>query len=98
MDERRPPRRLAALTGLCEVVLSNCNKVSLGMKLRKSEWSEEDLKQLAAMVAVGGTPLRAAAKFTRTMASCRKQARKMGVSFVDSRIRRKEMFATSAAD
>jgi hypothetical protein len=46
------------------------------MKLRKSEWSEEDLKQLAAIVAVGGTPLRAAAKFKRTMASCRKRARK----------------------
>jgi hypothetical protein len=68
------------------------------VKLRKSEWSEEDLKQLAAIVAVGGTPLRAAAKFKRTMASCRKQARKIGVPFADSRIRRKEMLAKSAAD
>jgi hypothetical protein len=51
------------------------------MKSRKSEWTEQELKQLAAIVAAGGTALRAAAKFNRRIASCRSQARKMGVPF-----------------
>jgi hypothetical protein len=68
------------------------------MKSRKRIWSEEELKRLAQIVAAGGTPLLAAAKFNRSMTSCRVQARKIGVPFVHSRIRRKEMLAKSAAD
>jgi hypothetical protein len=67
------------------------------MKSLKSEWTEEELKQLAAMVAAGGTALRAAAKFNRRIASCRSQARKMGVPFENSKIRRKNILAKCAA-
>ena len=41
------------------------------MKSRKTKWSDEELKQLAEIVAAGGTPLRAAAKLNRNMTSCR---------------------------
>ena len=67
------------------------------MKSLKSEWTEEELKQLAAIVAAGGTALRAAAKFNRRIASCRSQARKMGVPFENSKIRRKNILAKCAA-
>jgi len=67
------------------------------LKSRKSEWSEEELKQLAAIVAAGGTPFRAAAKFNRRIASCRSQARKMGVPFENSQIKRRNVLAKCAA-
>ena len=61
------------------------------MKSRKSKWSEEELKQLAEIVAAGGTPLRAAAKLKRNMTSCRIQARAMGVPFSPLRVRQKNL-------
>jgi len=51
------------------------------VRLRKSEWSVEELEQLAAIVAAGGTAFRAAAKFKRSIISCRNQACKMGMPF-----------------
>jgi hypothetical protein len=44
-------------------------------------WSEDELKQLAAIVAAGGTAFRAAAKFNRSMINCRNQARAIGTPF-----------------
>ena len=60
------------------------------MKSRKTVWSGEELKQFTEFVAAGGTPLRASVRFKRTVASCRSQARKMGVPSENSRIRRKK--------
>jgi hypothetical protein len=67
------------------------------MKPRKSVWSEEELKQLAAFAAAGGTTFRAAVRFNRSIASCRSQARKLGVPFENSKIRRKNILAKCAA-
>jgi hypothetical protein len=62
------------------------------VKLLRSEWTEEELKQLAAIAAAGGTPFRAAARLKRGMISCQIQARKMGVPFQHLKIRRKKIF------
>ena len=51
------------------------------MKSRKTVWWGEELKQLTEFVAAGGMPLRASVRLKRTVASCRSQARKMGVPF-----------------
>jgi hypothetical protein len=67
------------------------------MKSRKTKWSEEELKQLAEIVAAGGTPLRAAAKLNRNMTSCRIQARVMGTPFAPLRVRRKILLQKCAA-
>jgi len=67
------------------------------MKSRKTVWSEEELKQLTEFVAAGGTPLRASVRFKRTIAGCRIQARKMGVPFENSTIRRRNILAKCAA-
>jgi hypothetical protein len=67
------------------------------MRSRNGKWSEEELKQLAAIVAAGGTPVRAAAKFNRRIASCRSQTRKMGVPFENSQTKRRNFLAKCAA-
>jgi hypothetical protein len=67
------------------------------MKSRKSKWSEEELKQLAEIVAAGGTPLRAAAKLKRNMTSCRIQARAIGMPFSPLRVRQKNLRQRCAA-
>jgi len=67
------------------------------MRSRYGKWSEEELKQLAAIVAAGGTPFRAAAKFKRSIQSCRSQARKMGVPFENLQIKRRNILAKCAA-
>ena len=67
------------------------------MKSRKTKWSEEELKQLAEIVAGGGTPLRAAAKLNRNMTSCRIQARALGTPFIPLRVRRKTLLRKCAA-
>jgi len=67
------------------------------MKLRKNKWSEEELTQLAEIVAAGGTPLRAAAKLKRNMTSCRIQARALGTPFSPLRVRRKNLRQKCAA-
>jgi hypothetical protein len=61
--------------------------------LRKSEWSAEELEQLAAIVAAGGTAFRPAAKFKRSIISCRNQACKMGKPFTPVRTTRKNILA-----
>jgi len=53
---------------------------------RRRPWSENDLERLAAIVAAGGTPIRAAAALNRRIASCQQQARKMGTPFPLQRI------------
>jgi hypothetical protein len=67
------------------------------MKSRKSIWSEEDSRELAAMVAAGGTPLRAAVRLNRSISSCQTQARKLGKPFENSKIRRKNTLKKCAA-
>jgi hypothetical protein len=67
------------------------------MKLLRSGWTEEELKQLAAIAAAGGTLFRAAAKLKRSIASCRTEARKIGVPFEHSKIMRKNILAKCAA-
>jgi hypothetical protein len=67
------------------------------MKSRKTKWSEEELKQLADIVAAGGTPLRAAAKLNRNMTSCRIQARALGTPFAPLRVRRRDLQRKCAA-
>jgi hypothetical protein len=67
------------------------------MKSRKTVWSEEELKRLAEFVVAGGSPVRASVRFGRTIASCRRQARKMGVPFEYSKTMRKNMLAKCAA-
>ena len=67
------------------------------MRYRNDEWSEEELKQLTDFVAAGGTPLRASVRFKRTIASCRIQARKIGVPFENSKIRRRNILAKCVA-
>jgi hypothetical protein len=60
-------------------------------------WTDEELKQLSALIAGGGTALRAAAKFNRSIISCRNQARKMGTPFTHVRIVRMNIRAKCAA-
>jgi hypothetical protein len=67
------------------------------MTSRNRQWSEEELKQLAAIVSAGGSPFRAAVRFNRSIASCRSQARKMGVPFENSRTKRRNFLARCAA-
>ena len=67
------------------------------MKLRKTAWSEEELKQLEEFVTAGVTPLRASVRFKRTVASCRFQARKLGAPFEHTMIRRRNILAKCAA-
>jgi hypothetical protein len=65
--------------------------------MNKRSWTDDELKQLAAMAAAGGTAFRAAARFNRSIASCRNQARKMGTPFPHVRFARMNMRAKSAA-
>jgi hypothetical protein len=67
------------------------------MKLRRSVWSAEELVQLTEFVAAGGTPIRASVRFKRSIVSCRSQARKLGVPFENTMIRRKNILAKCAA-
>jgi hypothetical protein len=67
------------------------------MKSRKSIWSEEDSRELAAMVAAGTTPFRAAVRLNRSTSSCQIQARKLGKPFENSKIRRKNILEKCAA-
>ena len=60
-------------------------------------WTDDELNQLAAIVAAGGTAFRASAKLNRRMATCRDQARAMGTPFEPLYIRRRKMLAKCAA-
>jgi hypothetical protein len=65
--------------------------------MNKRPWTDEELKQLSALAAAGGTAARAAAKFNRSIANCRDQARKMGKPFTHVRITRMNIRAMCAA-
>jgi hypothetical protein len=65
--------------------------------MNKRPWTDQELKQLAALVAAGGTLFRAAAKFDRSIASCRNQARAMGVPFTPMRVARMNIREKCAA-
>lgn len=67
------------------------------MTARKNEWTDDQLKQLAAIVATGGTAFRAAAKFNRSISVCRQQARAIGTPFEPLHVRRKKILAKCAA-
>jgi hypothetical protein len=60
-------------------------------------WTNDELKQLAALVAAGGSPTRAAAKFNRSMVVCQNQARAMGVPFEPLHVRRRNILAKCVA-
>ena len=59
------------------------------MIVRKRPWSDTEIARLAAIIAAGGTPIRAAAALNRRIASCQLQARKMGTPFPLKHIIRK---------
>jgi hypothetical protein len=65
--------------------------------MNKRPWTDPELEQLSALVAGGGTALRAAAKFKRSIISCRSQARKMGTPFTHVRITRMNVRARCEA-
>jgi hypothetical protein len=65
--------------------------------MNKRPWTDQELKQLSVLVAAGGTALRASAKFNRSKASCRNQARAMGTPFIHSRIVRMNIRAKCEA-
>jgi hypothetical protein len=71
------------------------------MRPIRRSWTEADNEQLKALVASGASPIRAAAKFKRNIASVRTQALKLGVPFLPYRIARKkwsEPLAKNALD
>lgn len=67
------------------------------MRSRKRLWTDEEIRQLVALVAAGGSPARAAAKFNRSIAVCRTQARFAGTPFTPLRDRRRDQLAKCAA-
>jgi hypothetical protein len=67
------------------------------MTARKSEWTDDELKQLASIAAAGGTAFRAAARFKRSINACRNQARAMGTPFEPLHVRRRNIVAKCAA-
>jgi hypothetical protein len=67
------------------------------MRARKSEWTDDELKQLVAIVTAGGTAFRAAARFKRSINACRNQARAIGTPFQPLYVRRRNIVAKCAA-
>jgi hypothetical protein len=67
------------------------------MRSRKRLWTDDEIRQLTALVAAGGSPARAAAKFKRSIAVCRTQARVAGMPFTPLRDRRRIFSAKCAA-
>jgi hypothetical protein len=59
------------------------------MKVRTQPWSVEELERLGAIVAAGGSPVRAAAALNRKIIGCQTQARKMGMPFKLLSVRRR---------
>jgi hypothetical protein len=56
--------------------------------MKGKPWTEDELIELSALASAGGTAFRAAAKFKRSIISCRNQARKLGTPFAYVRIMR----------
>jgi hypothetical protein len=67
------------------------------MKVRTQPWSDEELKRLGAIVAAGGSPVRAAAALNRKIIGCQAQARKMGMPFTLLSVRRRMIKEKCAA-
>jgi hypothetical protein len=67
------------------------------MKVRTQPWSDEELKRLEAIVAAGGSPVRAAAALNRKIIGCQAQARKMGMPFTQLSVRRRMIKEKCAA-
>jgi hypothetical protein len=67
------------------------------MRAQKGAWTDDQLKQLAAIVASGGTAFRAAAKFKRSIQACQNQARLMGTPFAPLSTRRRNILEKCAA-
>jgi hypothetical protein len=67
------------------------------MRARKREWTDDELKQLVAIVAAGGTAFRAAAKFKRSISVCRNQARVMDTPFEPLYVRQRNILAKCVA-
>jgi hypothetical protein len=67
------------------------------MKVRTQPWSDEELKRLGAIVAAGGSPVRAAAALNRKIIGCQAQARKMGMPFTLLSVRRRMIREKCAA-
>jgi hypothetical protein len=61
------------------------------MRAQKGAWTDDDLKQLAAIVASGGTAFRAAARLKRSIQACQNQARLMGTPFAPLTTRRRHI-------
>jgi hypothetical protein len=66
-------------------------------EIAKDHWMDEQIARLAAIVAAGGSPARAAAKSNRSINVCRTQARAMGAPFAPLYIRRRILLAKYAA-
>jgi hypothetical protein len=67
------------------------------MKVRTQAWSEDELRRLSAIVAAGGSPVRAAAALNRKIIGCQAQARKMGTPFTLLSVRRRMIREKCAA-
>jgi hypothetical protein len=67
------------------------------MKVRTQPWSDEELKRLEAIVAAGGSAVRAAAALNRKIIGCQAQARKMGMPFTLPSVRRRMIREKCAA-
>ena len=60
-------------------------------RLRKNkDWTDDDTARLKALIASGGSPIRAAAMFDRSITGIRAVARKLGMPFPTTRDVRKK--------
>jgi hypothetical protein len=67
------------------------------MRAQKNGWTDDQLKQLAAIATAGGTVFRAAAKLNRSIGACKQQAQIIGTPFEPLHQRRKKILAKCAA-
>lgn len=67
------------------------------MKVRTQPWSVDELERLGAIVAAGGSAVRAAAALNRKIIGCQAQARKMGMPFQLPSVRRRMIKEKCAA-
>jgi hypothetical protein len=71
--------------------------LELPMMVRTQAWSDDEVKRLSAIIAAGGSPVRAAAALNRKIISCQNQARKMGTPFMQLSVRRRMIKEKCAA-
>jgi hypothetical protein len=63
---------------------------NVAMRKTKVSWSNEDNERLKALVAAGGTAIRAAGVFNRSTAAVKTRARNLGTPFPPIRVARKK--------